>query len=62
MATVAAAHSATVALGDGRTPTGVLGACEEEGEGGRATGADAGQQVDGDLATWAGGRERPSWQ
>jgi len=27
---VAAAHSAAVALGDGRTPTGVLGACEEE--------------------------------
>jgi len=28
-----------------------LGACEEEGEGGRATGANAGQQVDGDPAT-----------
>jgi len=59
---VAAAHPVAVALGDGRTPTVVLGACEEEGEGGRATGAYVGQQVDGDLATWAGGQERPSWQ
>ena len=27
-------------------------ACEEEDEGGRATGADAGQRVDGDVGRW----------
>ena len=49
---MAAARSAAAALGDGRTPTGVLDACEGEGEGGRATGADAGQEVDGDVGRW----------